>query len=202
MPFISVLGVGLCFSVRKYFKVLKSEINRGYTEEGSPWIGALNPEITITEFSDYQCFQCKKMHQYLRNFINQYPDKIRLIHRHYPMDQKFNSIILKETMHPAAGYLALIAIFAAKKGDFWKVNDLLYNLEINSKINLSKISQLTGYSVEELIFAVTNSRNRKILQWDILSGAKMFVVATPSYLINGKIYKGFIPKKILENIID
>ncbi len=181
---------------------LKSEINMGYTEEGSPWIGALNPDIIITEFTDYQCFQCKKMHRYLRSFINQHPDKIRLIHRHYPMDKKFNNIILNEELHSGAGYLSLIAIYAKEKGDFWKVNDLLYDIKINSNINLSEIAQLTGYSVEELIFAVTNSRNIKILQWDILTGAKMQVVATPSYLINGEIYKGLIPKKILENIID
>lgn len=179
---------------------LKLEVNRGVTTTGNPWIGALNPDITIIEFTDYECFQCKKMHRYLRNIINKYPDKIRLIHRHYPMDAKFNDIVVKEVTHSGAGYLSLIAIYAAKKDNFWEVNDLLYSINTRSSINLSEISQKTGYSLDELKFAVKSDINRKILQLDILTGAKMRVVGTPSYLVDGVLYQGFIPGNVLQEV--
>lgn len=181
--------------------VLTSEINTGFTKNGNPWIGALNPDITIVEFTDYECFQCKKMHRYLRDLIDQYPDTLRLVHRHYPMDAKFNDIIVKKGMHYGAGYLSLIAIHAAEEGNFWKVNDLLYDFNIDHSINLSEISQKTGYSIEELKSAVVSSKYRKILQFDILTGAKMRITGTPTYLIEGKLYKGFIPKDIFQKIL-
>jgi len=180
--------------------VLKPEINTGFTKDGNPWIGAVNPDIIITEFTDYECFQCKKMHSYLRNLIDQHPEKIRLIHRHYPLDAKFNDIVVKDGMHYGAGYLSLIAIFATKKDNFWEVNDLLYNINVESSVNLSEISEKTGYSVEELKFAVTSNRNRKILQLDVLTGAKMGITGTPTYLVDGKLYQGFIPKDILKKM--
>ncbi len=181
--------------------VLNPKVQKGVTKNENPWMGALNPVVTITEFTDYECFQCKKMHNYLRNLIDQYPEKIRLIHRHYPMDAKFNDIVVKDGMHYGAGYLALIAIHAARKGEFWKVNDLLYNINVKSSVNLSEISQKTGYSIEDLKLAITNPVNMKILQLDILTGAKLRITGTPTYLVEGKLYQGFIPKDILKEII-
>ena len=77
------------------------KLNTGTTEDGSPWIGAKNPEFTIIEYTDYMCFQCKKMHFFLRRLISENSEKIRLIHKHYPMDKKVNRF-LEETLHPGS----------------------------------------------------------------------------------------------------
>ncbi len=61
-------------------------IETGITEDGHPWIGSPNPQLIIHEYADYQCFQCGKMHQFLRQLISEYPDKIQLVHHNYPMD--------------------------------------------------------------------------------------------------------------------
>ena len=65
----------------------------GLTADGHPWVGAEQPMLEIIEFADYQCFQCKKMHQYLRGLVSRYPNKIRLVHRSFPMDHDFNFIV-------------------------------------------------------------------------------------------------------------
>ena len=46
--------------------LLAADMPSGITKEGYPWIGAETPQIEITEYADYQCFQCKKMHLFLR----------------------------------------------------------------------------------------------------------------------------------------
>ena len=69
------------------------------------------------EFTDYLCFQCRKMHYYLRDLVARYPDKIRLVHRNYPMDHEFNPMV-KEPFHVGAGKMALLAIHAAASGSF------------------------------------------------------------------------------------
>ena len=89
----------------------------GLTDDGHPWIGSDSAPIVITEYSDYLCFQCKKMNYYLRQLISQYPDRVKLIHRHFPMDSRFNPI-LKTPFHEGAGLMSLIAIHAAENGKF------------------------------------------------------------------------------------
>ena len=100
----------------------------GVNDEGHPWIGAENPELTIEEFTDYQCFQCKKMHFFLRRLVAQHPDKIRLVHRNYPLDHELNPIVVSQPYHVGSGKMALVANAAGISGKFWEMNDLLFGL--------------------------------------------------------------------------
>ena len=60
---------------------------------GWHWIGATKPTVTIYEFSDYQCPHCLRGHEQMRKLLAQYPDKLRLVHRHYPLDHQCNPAI-------------------------------------------------------------------------------------------------------------
>ena len=113
----TVVFIWIFFPAYWYFRPPppNDNIPQGSTAAGHAWIGAENPVLEITEFSDYQCFQCKKMHFFLRQFIAHNPVKVRLIHRHYPMDHKFNPIV-KEPFHVGAGKMALLAIASGSKG--------------------------------------------------------------------------------------
>ena len=57
----------------------------GQSAEGAHWIGARRPVLEIVEFSDYQCPYCKRGHTDVRSLVEMVPDKIRLIHRHFPL---------------------------------------------------------------------------------------------------------------------
>ena len=177
-------------------------INSGVTEDKHPWIGAENPEIIIEEFSDYQCFQCYKTHLLLRQIIEQQPNKIQLIHRHYPMDHEFNSVVVPEPFHVGSGKMALIAIYAAQIGKFWAVNDVLFELGRKKEpFSVDKLSELTGISSDSFFLALEHPVMRNILQVDIHRGLKLRITGTPSFLINGKVYEGGIPPEILKNVV-
>ena len=107
--------------------VLLSKTNSGITKDGHPWIGADNPKLIITEYTDYKCFQCKKMHFFLRQLIAEQPDKIRIVHRNFPMDHTVNPIV-KEPFHIGSGKMALMAIHAASQNKFWQMNDILFEM--------------------------------------------------------------------------
>ena len=130
--------------------VLNSSLNSGTTTDGHPWIGAENPKLVITEYTDYQCFQCKKMHFFLRQLIAKHPDKIRLIHRHFPMDHAVNPIV-KEPFHIGSGKMALIAIHAATRNKFWQMNDLLFEMAGEGDfLNVRKLAARLELNPEEL----------------------------------------------------
>ncbi len=179
-----------------------SNLPQGLTEDGHPWIGAEKPEITIEQFSDYQCFQCNKMYFLLRQLLAAHPDSLRLVHRHYPLDHKVNSIIVPDPFHEGSGDLAKIAILAALRNKFWQTNDLLYALMRNKvqEIPLQKIADKTGLDVNELAASLTHPDIAELLRRDIWQGMKLGITGTPAFLIDGQVYQGSIPPEILKKI--
>jgi len=174
-----------------------THINSGVTEDGNPWIGAEHPTLTITEYTDYLCFQCGKMHNHLRQLVNKYPDQIRLIHRHFPLDSLVNPVA-KETVHPKTGLISLFALMAQEHNLFWEVNDALYReARTKQSINFSSIAKEVGLDLTHFQDELNNLKLRKKLANDIRTGIAFKITATPSYVIDGKLHSGSIPEYIL-----
>jgi len=180
---------------------LSSQIPFGITADGHPWIGAERPELTITEFTDYQCFQCKKMHYFLRQLIMQYPEKIRLVHRQFPMDHEFNPLI-KEPFHVGSGKMALLAISSIKDNKFWQMNDALFEATgKNQNIIIRELAQKVGTDFNQLVGGMKDRTNWDRLQNDIISGLKLQITGTPAFVIDEKVYLGQIPPEIIKAAI-
>lgn len=183
-----------------YSTVITVDLETGVTEEGHPWIGAVDPIYTITEFSDYQCFQCQKMHSFLRLIIARHPKQIRLVHRHFPMDHTINPIV-KKPYHIGSGKMALVSIYSATKGKFWEMNDLLFKIArqkepISTKTLLGEV----GLDLPDNIKPEIEKNLLKFLMNDIDYGINLGLVGTPGYLIDGKVYSGQIPPEIIRKI--
>jgi protein-disulfide isomerase len=173
----------------------------GLTAEGWPWIGAESPKVTIVEFADYQCFQCRKMHFYLRELAARHPGEIRIVHRHYPMDSEFNFVV-PEPFHVGSGQMALLALHAEAKGKFWEMNDLLYVLGGRGRsIDIAEVAGAVGIDDRELAAAVGHPFYRDRLNLDIRQGMKLRILGTPTYVIDGKVYQGNIPPEVLSGIL-
>ena len=200
----------LCFILVKIFlpvywsfqqPVLSAQISSGTTIDGHPWIGAKDPRLVITEYTDYQCFQCKKMHFFLRRLIAENPDKIRLVHRHFPMDHEFNPIV-KIPFHVGAGKMALLAISAAAHDKFWQINDALFAAAGQGRnLNIKKLAQKAGMDYRQLARALTDPDCRRRLQNDIISGLQLQITGTPAFVIDQKVYLAQIPPQIIRNAL-
>ena len=174
----------------------------GLTSDGHPWIGSEDPKLIITEFTDYLCFQCSKMNYHIRKLMVRYPGQIKVIHRHFPMDHTVNPIVQKP-VHTGAGSLALLAIYAITEDKFWLTNDYLFaNARFTSSIDLRSLADEIGLDYEKLSRSIKNDVFRRKLENDIKDGLRLGVKGTPTYLINGSIYHGQIPPKILQQIHD
>jgi len=97
----------------------------GRTAEGHNWIGAERPEVTITEYSDYECPFCRRAHNVVRQLVRQRKDWLRLVHVHVPLDQKCNRS-LRRPFHRHACDCARAAICADRQDRFWEMNDALF----------------------------------------------------------------------------
>jgi uncharacterized membrane protein/predicted DsbA family dithiol-disulfide isomerase len=207
LTFFCLLLIGIKTLLPPYWQFeyhpVPSTLTTGMTEMGNPWIGAANPIITIEEFTDYQCFQCGKLHSYLRYLVGKHPDKIRLVHHHYPLDHTFNPILLKEPFHTGSGPMALLAIYATEKGKFWTMNDELYQFsrsEHHGELNLEKLSEKLALPVNELQSALITQHYHIQLARDIQKGLQLGITGTPAYLVDGQIYQGILPKEVLKKL--
>lgn len=202
---IAFLFITVWLFFPRYWEIKPSEdfagLNSGETEEGYPWIGAENPEFTIVEFSDYMCFQCRKMHFFLRQIVRQHPDRIRLVHRHFPMDMKYNPLVT-DNYHSGAGKMAILALYAQVKDQFWKVNDLLFEIAgLKTDFNTRTIADAIGVPPGEVSAALNSRELRLLLKHDIAVGIRYGLEGTPGFVIDGEVYSGTIPKEILEKIL-
>jgi protein-disulfide isomerase/uncharacterized membrane protein len=178
-----------------------SLFDQGVTDEGHPWIGASEPILTITEFADYQCFPCKKVHLAIRQLMQHYPDKIRLVHRHFPMGTQCNPIV-KEAYHEAACTMALIAIAAGQNEKFWPVSDSLFYSDPKSKnLNIKKMVESVGLNYAAIRSSISKKETMNTLLEDIRDGLQLGIRETPGILVRGKLYPGWIPPEVLNQYL-
>ncbi len=176
------------------------KLQTGVTEDGHPWIGSDEAPIIITEYSDYLCFQCKKMNYYLRQFISQHPGKIKLIHRHFPMDSRYNPIV-RAPFHEGAGIMALIAIYASNTDKFWPINDYLFSIAADDlRIDIDDLAVMFGLNPGQLKTGLSDPRIQRMLVRDIQQGIKLGLSGTPSYVIGDHVYHGKLPAAVFNQI--
>ena len=181
--------------------VIQTDMPHGVTADGHPWIGAEDADLVLTEFTDYLCFQCNKMHYYLRNLMVRYPGKLKIIHRHFPMDQQVNPL-LKQPVHLGSGILAVFALYAETQGKFWQMSDHLFATARSAgSIDVEKLASAVGLDPKGLKNALKDPLLWQKLQSDLTDGYKLGVEGTPTFVVDGKVYEGHLPPEILSRII-
>jgi protein-disulfide isomerase/uncharacterized membrane protein len=169
----------------------------GNTEDGHPWIGSNLPALEIIEYSDYECPHCLRGHHELRELVEAYPDKIRLIHRHFPLDMACNEGLSRPFHEHACAY-ARMAYCAQQRGRFWEANDYLFEHGRRTKpITIAELAgalRLSGQALEECV--ASNSARQAILD-DLASGRAQGIRGTPSFVVDGEVYPGRIPPDVL-----
>jgi hypothetical protein len=89
-------------------------------------------------------FNAKKCIFFSAGLFESHPDKIRLVHRHFPMDHTINPIV-NQPFHTGAAKLAIVSLFAAEKDKFWEMNDILFNIDRQTEtVNIQDLAQKPG----------------------------------------------------------
>jgi protein-disulfide isomerase/uncharacterized membrane protein len=173
----------------------------GVDDEGNHWIGARNPKLIIQEFSDYQCPFCRKAHQQARTWLAKHADEVRLLHRHLPLDHHCNPIVTRP-FHPDACKMARLAYCAGTQEKFWEMNDLLYSLPLGARVPPVEIlARGLNLNKKKLASCMESRYCEKCLMRDINFCIEKGMHATPTFVMNGKMYTGKIPKSDLEHAL-
>lgn len=83
--------------------------------------GPANARVTLVEFSDTECPFCKRFHFTMQEVLKKYPNDVRWVYRHFPLDE----------LHSKARKEAEATECAAELGGqeaFWKYLDRLFEV--------------------------------------------------------------------------
>jgi protein-disulfide isomerase/uncharacterized membrane protein len=164
----------------------------GIEPGGGHYIGAEKPTVTLLEFSDYECPYCRLAHTQLRALLERFPTQLRLVHRHYPLDQSCNSS-LKAPMHQNACFAAAIAECADRQDRFWQANDYLFAEArlLHARPN-SEIARDLGLDPVALETCLRGEGPRAVAL-DVDEGNRLDIQGTPTFFTEGKRYTGTYP---------
>lgn len=138
--------------------------------------------VTIVEFSDFQCPFCRAMAARLDTLREEYPGKVAVVYRHYPLP-----------IHEHAVAAARAADCAAEQGRFWPMHDVLFQrqdaigkTEWRTFGSAAQVPDTTG-------FRRCLGRESGTMQRDREAGRQLQVDRTPTLLVNQHRIVGAVP---------
>ncbi|MCS6816712.1 MAG: thioredoxin domain-containing protein [Blastocatellia bacterium] len=164
----------------------------------SPTFGSPGAPITIVYFTDFQCPYCKLQTEALRQLLARRPRQVRVIYRHYPLDQACN-LRLTRTAHSFACLLAQLAIEAQRRGAFEAWSTEIWRAQ--ESLTLERIHEIARrYGLDPTRVAQDPEIQRQLAR-DISLAERSGVDSTPTLIINGRLIRGYQPVERLESFV-
>lgn len=165
------------------------------------WIrGNKNAKVSVVEFSDTECPFCKKFHPTMQRLIEEYPDDVNWVYRHFPLD----------SLHQKARRESEATECAGEQGKFWEYLDRLFEITPSNDglqdTQLPQIAEDVGLNVEEFETCLESGTYASKVAEDVADAQAAGGRGTPySVVVVGdeKIpVSGAVPYEQLKTIID
>ncbi|MEZ4332343.1 MAG: thioredoxin domain-containing protein [Myxococcota bacterium] len=138
--------------------------------------GPADAPVTLIAFSDYQCPYCIRSEQVLNDVMAKYPQDVRLVLRHFPLDQ----------IHPFARPAAEAAMCADEQGRFWDFHSALFALDGDiDREAISNIAKQLDLDMDAFATCVAERRFEAYVEADAQAGEAAGVTGTPAFFVNG-----------------
>ena len=163
-----------------------------YEEDGAASRGRTEAAVLIEEFGDFECPYCGAVQGTLRELDVRYPDHLRFVFRHYPLD-----------FHAHAAGAARAAFAAQQQDQFWAYHDLLF-------ANAERLGadDLAGYAAQIGLDAARFAADRDgedadaAIGRDIARGRRLGVEGVPTFFVNGRRVTGAASVIAFADVID
>lgn len=162
--------------------------------EGYPSFGPEDAEITLVEFSDYQCPYCKRWHdEVYEPLLAAYPGKIRLVYRNLPLT----------SIHPQAMSAAVASLCADEQGAYWAFHNKLFSDEYGlGREAYTQYATDLGLDAPAFEACLDSGKFDDFIQEDMDFALNLGVRSTPTFFVNGLAVVGAQPLDVFKQVID
>ena len=158
-----------------------------------PSRGDAGAPVTIVEFSDYECDFCGRAEATVRDVLNAYKGKVRLVHQAFPLS----------SIHPRAAKAAEAALCAGEQGRYWEMHDsLLANQGALGVSDLKGRSRALGLDPARFDACLDTGRMAQAVESSRKLGEGIGVNSTPSFFVNGRPLSGAQPLERFKELVD
>jgi protein-disulfide isomerase len=138
--------------------------------------GSVVAEVTLLQYGDYECPYTRMSRHAIHALQREYPDKLRFVFRHFPLDE----------IHPHARPAAEAAEAAAAQGDFWTMHDYLFeHQQALEETDLHQYAIDLGLEPDRFDRDRTSAEVTQRINRDRQSGERSGVPGTPTFFVNG-----------------
>lgn len=143
--------------------------------------GLHDAPLTLVEYGDFECPYCGEAYLVVKTVQEALGERLRFIYRHFPLRDK----------HPHAEMAAEAAEAAGEQGAFWEMHDLLYdNQDALDEDSLIQYAEDLDLDVNRFIREIEAGQHRDHILADYRGGIRNGVQGTPTFFVNGQMYKG------------
>ncbi len=160
--------------------------------EGAPALGDKDAEITLVEFSDYQCPFCKRVRQTIWQLMDEYKGKIRYIFLDFPL-----------SFHKQAQKAHEAARCAHDQNKYFEFNKKIFNNQRNLAVaDLKKYAKELNLNTKKFNKCLDSGKYAEAVQESIQTGIQSGVTGTPAFFINGIMLTGAQPITAFREVIE
>lgn len=159
--------------------------------------GDKGAQVTLVEYSDFQCPYCQRFHPTMVQLMNEYKGKVRWVYRHFPL-----------SFHPNALPAANASECANEQGKFWEFADELFaNQSSESDAFYSQTAVKLGLNKAKFDSCYSAKKYQSVITADQASGNAAGITGTPGTIIIGKdgktqLVPGAVPYEQLKQMVD
>ncbi|MGP0075164.1 MAG: thioredoxin domain-containing protein [Bryobacteraceae bacterium] len=168
---------------------------------GSPAFGPDIAPVTIVEFGDFECPNCREEAKTLRdNIPTQFPSQVHVVFKDFPLEQ----------IHPWAKSAAMVGrcIYHESPTAFWKYHDWIYEHQVEITLDNLK-NQVMDFAKTapdldalQLGRCIDSKATEAEVDASVAEGRALHVDATPTVFLNGRRLIGNYPWQNIEQIIN
>lgn len=144
-------------------------------------MGNKQAEVVLIEYGDYQCPACALYSPFVTQLVNDFPEKLAVVYRHFPLRQ----------IHKNADASAQAAEAAGKQGKFWEMHELLYAHQgewenaLSPKPMFTRYASELGLNSEQFTADMNSDAVKDKIEADLRSAVASGLSGTPTFFING-----------------
>lgn len=162
--------------------------------DDDPSQGPADAQITLIEFSDYQCPYCSKWHNEVWPKLKEaFPGQIRFVYRDFPL----------MGLHESAAPAAQAANCAGEQDQYWAYHDKLFSGDYDfSSDGFKKIAGDISLDTAKFDECVSTERFKAEVEADYQYAAELGIRSTPTFFVNGIPLVGAQPYEVFKELID
>ena len=143
--------------------------------------GPTTAAVTLVQYGDYECPYTRQSTRVVQALQQELGKQLRFVYRNFPLIE----------IHPHALHAALAAEAAASQGKFWEMHDHLFHHQHTLEdADLAQFAEAVSLDKQQYVRDMAEERGFARIEEDVEGGEGSGVQGTPTFFINGALYRG------------